>query len=613
MNVPSRGGLFGFITRLGRPPSVDSDVDLLERFVLSADEAAFTGIVRRHGLMVLAVCRRRLNRESDAEDAFQAVFLALAKSARSIGRRESLPGWLYRVAYLISLKAAGARARQPAVAWPTAEVPMPNQTTEPWETEELKAIIDEEMARLPDKFRSVVALCLIEGRTNVEAATILGVPIGTIDSRLHSAKKRLSVSLARRGVAVVGGVTLGQMLGGPLNACDVAQFLELVSHTVPSVLAEFVGPGTGAVSPTVANLAKGVTMLTTTRLRLFAAVGVAIGLLGGTATGIYFATAADPPTKTTNQTVKSQEALVPVATPEKNTAAVAIAEPSVDSGPLTKPLKKLKLDQTGSITLQELFVTIELETELIVRVDVREFRRLGLVGGDSPVDTKNFLKEIYKSEAILPRQVQKMPLRDVLSDALAQIGHTENMMYTYQVRGSQLVIMPNYQPPNKPGIDPLNSQVQPGTDDELTILPARQLFEQIYGGVVSVNADKKPLTEILADLRKQTGANIVFDSRCEIAGKSGEKKANITIALNDVRLYDALRVIADLAELKMVYAGNIYYVTTPENAKAFQPPPVVRPIIYNQPFWPGGGGFGGQYQQPVPANIPAPANDPKKP
>src|SRR5262249_9298543 len=102
MGVSSRG-LFAFLARLGRPPAADSDADLLDRFVRTADEAAFTGIVRRHGPMVLAVCRRRLGRDADAEDAFQAVFLSLARSSGSIGRRESLPGWLYRVAYLISL------------------------------------------------------------------------------------------------------------------------------------------------------------------------------------------------------------------------------------------------------------------------------------------------------------------------------------------------------------------------------------------------------------------------------------------------------------------------------------------------------------------------------
>ena len=82
-------------------------------------------------------------------------------------------------------------------------------------------------------------------------------------------------------------------------------------------------------------------------------------------------------------------------------------------------------------------------------------------------------------------------------------------------------------------------------------------------------AERKPLAEVLADLRKQTGANIVLDPRCEPL----VAKATVSVTLGDVRLYDALQVIADMVELKMVYAGNIYYVTTPANAKAFQPAP----------------------------------------
>src|SRR5207302_6024444 len=116
---------------------------------------------------------------------------ALARSAASIGRRESLPGWLYRVAYLVSLKAVGRRARHPVAVLPASELPMPEPPTPTWETHELKAALDAELAGLSDRFRAVVVLCLIEGRTNAEAAAILGVPVGTVDSRLNTARKKL--------------------------------------------------------------------------------------------------------------------------------------------------------------------------------------------------------------------------------------------------------------------------------------------------------------------------------------------------------------------------------------------------------------------------------------
>jgi hypothetical protein len=348
-----------------------------------------------------------------------------------------------------------------------------------------------------------------------------------------------------------------------------------------------------------------------------ATIGVAIGLLGGTATGIYLAAAADSPNTTPNQAVKNQDAQAAAGAPEKSAIASNNVEAVGETGPLTKPLKNLKLDPTGSIVLKDLFQTLEDETGLIIRVDVREFRRLGIISSgadDEPLKIENFLNRIYGTKAILPRRADKLPLRDVLADVLPQILLNEGIC-TYQIRGTQIVILPSYQVPNKPGLDPLSplSQIAGQEGDEAQLLPFKILFEQIYGGVVNVSADKKPLTEILAELRKQTGANIVLDPRCQ----PQTQRTALSISLNDVRLYDALRVIADMAELKMVYAGNIYYVTTTENAKAFQPPPVVRPIVYSTSPW--GLGGGGLFQQPVPANNPAPANnsppasDPKKP
>jgi hypothetical protein len=229
---------------------------------------------------------------------------------------------------------------------------------------------------------------------------------------------------------------------------------------------------------------------------------------------------------------------------------------------LLKPLG-VGIDVNGA-SLEEVFKRIEDQSGLIVRVDVAAFRRVGALGpdGDGGVLPDQFLRTIYETKAVFPRQVEKLSMRDVLVDGLAQIKLPHPC--TYQIRGTQLVIVPAYTPAFRPGVDPLN----PG-DDEGGLVETRIVQEQIYGGVVSVSADRKPLTEILAELRTQTGANIVLDPRCEGQDK---KLAALSVTLNDVRLYDALRVIADMAELKMVYAGNIYYVTTPANAKLFLSP-----------------------------------------
>jgi RNA polymerase sigma factor (sigma-70 family) len=563
MGVSTRGR-FGFLARLGPPPPADSDADLLDRYTRAADGAAFAAIVRRHGPMVMAVCRRRLGRDADAEDAFQAVFLALATSAAAVRRRESLPGWLYRAAYLTALKAAGRRGRRPTAPLPD-EVPMPDPPLPAWEAEEVRAAVDAEVAGLPDKLRAVVVLCLLEGHTNAEAAATLGVPAGTVDSRLHAARKTLQARLTRRGVAVGLGLTLEHLLGGPVAAAG-PQLSGLVSDTVSAVLAEAARPGAGAVSPAVADLARGVSVMAT-NVRALAALGLALGVLGTTGAGVFLAAAPD----TTRPALAAADGQPPppAAKAPDNPPKAAVIEAD---GPPARVKGTTVLDEEFGVplvadgsttTLSELLDAIAQKTKLIVRVDVAAFRRSGAFNEDAdPTVLKGVIKQIYEAHPILPtRGVERMPIRDVLTDALAQV-HLPQISCTYQVRGSQLVIVPAYRWSHTPGVNPL----QPGETDEVGILELKMQNEQIYGGVVVVSADRKPLADILADLRRQTGANIVLDPRCEAV----EKKANLTVSLNDVRLYDALRVLADMSDLRMVYAGNIYYVTTPANARSFQ-------------------------------------------
>jgi RNA polymerase sigma factor (sigma-70 family) len=566
MGVSPRG-LFSFVARLHLPPAAESDADLLDRFVRVGDEAAFAGIVRRHGAMVLGVCRRRLGREADAEDAFQAVFLALATSARDIGRGAALAGWLYRVAYLVALKAAGRRARLPVPSPLSAEVPMQDPPHPPCETQELKSLLDAELAALPDKFRTVVVLCLVEGRTNAEAAGVLGVPVGTVDSRLSTARKKLQGRLSRRGVALAATAALDHQLAAPLAATDAAAFQELVGITVRAVLAEAAGPGAGAVSPAVLNLSRGVGTMVASKLRFAGVLCLALGVIGGAGAGVYFADAGDPPTPAAK--VPAEKLLADAAPPQKAKAPDPAAAPPAAKGDagalaLQKPFG-VKLDAVDGTALEEVLERIEDNSDLVVRVDVAAFRRIGAVDGDATT----FLKGIYDTKVILPRHVDKLSLGEVLTDSLAQLDLSHPC--TFQVRGSQLLIVPAYRPPVRPGVNPLAPVSSDGSvfAEDVPVLSANVLNEQIYGGVVSVAAERKPLAEVLADLRKQTGANIVLDPRCEPL----VAKATVSVTLGDVRLYDALRVITDMVELKMVYVGNIYYVTTPANAKAFQPAP----------------------------------------
>src|SRR5437763_5669831 len=156
-------------------PGEVSDADLLERFTRQRDEAAFELLLWRHGPMVLSLCERLLPQPQDAEDAFQATFLVLVRKARAISKRESLASWLYKVAYRIACR---ARPRGLAVSNHTeivANAPAADEHSEViWR--DLRSMLDQELARLPESYRRPVVLCYLAGKTHEEAAHPLGWP-----------------------------------------------------------------------------------------------------------------------------------------------------------------------------------------------------------------------------------------------------------------------------------------------------------------------------------------------------------------------------------------------------------------------------------------------------
>jgi RNA polymerase sigma factor (sigma-70 family) len=168
----------------------DADGPLLERFTVRRDEAAFEALLRRHGPLVLGVCRRVLQNSHDADDAFQATFLVLARKAAALDKSGSVANWLYTVAYHIALRARADATRRRAQERELPAMP----TTEPsadalWR--DLRPVLDEELNRLPEKHRAPVVLCYLEGKTNVEAARLLGWTKGTVSGRLARAREVL--------------------------------------------------------------------------------------------------------------------------------------------------------------------------------------------------------------------------------------------------------------------------------------------------------------------------------------------------------------------------------------------------------------------------------------
>jgi RNA polymerase sigma factor (sigma-70 family) len=217
---------------------------LLQCFTAEADEAAFAELVRRHGPMVLGVCRRLLGVAADADDAFQAVFLILVLRARSIRNADAVGSWLYGVASRVARRARAdahrrraAHRRLPVRAEEAAAVPA---------GEEVRPVLDEELDRLPDKYRAPLVLCYLQGKTHEQAADELGWPTGSMSRRLARARDLLRRRLVRRGVTLSAGAVLTSAVPEALARATVRAALSAAGTTG------------GTVPAAAAALAKGV-------------------------------------------------------------------------------------------------------------------------------------------------------------------------------------------------------------------------------------------------------------------------------------------------------------------------------------------------------------------
>lgn len=186
-----------------------SDREVLGRFVDDRDEAAFEALLSRHGPMVLNVCRQVLRDPDDAEDAFQATFLALACQAGSLRIGESLGPWLYRVASRVAARARADRRRRGDRERSGGPIPEREPArADRSDRDEVPRIIHEELGRLPERLRAPIVLCYLEGLTHERAAEQLRCPVGTVRSRLARARALLHGRIARRGIvnAAVGAL-----------------------------------------------------------------------------------------------------------------------------------------------------------------------------------------------------------------------------------------------------------------------------------------------------------------------------------------------------------------------------------------------------------------------
>ncbi len=307
----------------GRPTAEATDHQLLLQFAARGDQAAFAAVVERYGPMVLRVCRRVLRQEQDAEDAFQATFLVLARKAGSIRKSEALASWLHGVAYRVALRAkrdAGRRRlREREVQ------PMPTKAREiDWR--DVQAALDQAIQALPEKYRTPFILCFLDGKSRADVARELGLKEGTVWSRLSQARKLLQERLSRRGITLSALLAGAALAGGMTNNVSA----RLIQATVQAASAASTAPAQ------VAALARGVSeTMSMTRFKTLLLCLVTAGLVAFGAGAVLHGNAAaqKPPEKAAGTTllvsVPSSPAIEKPRAEEKQAAALEDAGETV--------------------------------------------------------------------------------------------------------------------------------------------------------------------------------------------------------------------------------------------------------------------------------------------
>ena len=272
--------LIRFLNRMVDDPHLRDapDLDLLQRFIAHHHEAAFAVLIRRYGRTVFSVCRRLLPCEADAEDAFQASFLVLARNAASIRKGQALGSWLYGVAYKTALKARANAARRRSHE---AQAPSRSASSrgDDLSWREVQAVLHEELNRLPEEYRAALVLCFLECRTLDEAAKQLGCGKGALRGKLKRARQLLQSRLARRGLGPMALVAAWAVTS-PAPANLVASTAKAAATVAAG------GAATLVVSARVAALTEGVVKaMFASKVKIAAAMFFLVGALSA---GIWF-------------------------------------------------------------------------------------------------------------------------------------------------------------------------------------------------------------------------------------------------------------------------------------------------------------------------------------
>jgi RNA polymerase sigma factor (sigma-70 family) len=409
------------VRRFARPDDGGQSCDaaLLNRFTSIRDQEAFLTLVERHGPMVWGLCRRLLPRLADAEDAFQATFLVLVRKASGLRRPELLGAWLHGVAYRVAIRLRATVARRYSKERPFADLPAPDVLSAN-EQSELRLLLDDEVNRLPERYRVPFVLCHLEGLTNEEAARRLRCPKGTILSRLSRARERLRKQLTRRGI----GLSTAALAAAFLQEGEAAVLPPALSEATAAAARAFATGAAESLSmTTTVTLAEGVLKsMFFTKLKIATATTIALTLMG-IGTGLIArqgVALAEPPGSTPKRVPLAADSNTPSA--EKGLVAV---EPTIKlkgrrdlelRDALARPVEVEGWDDPHT-TLQDLLN--QLQDKFNVQFDVNE-RAFKFESVD----------DVLKKELVSPNPIRPMKatldviLRKILSRIPCDSGAT---------------------------------------------------------------------------------------------------------------------------------------------------------------------------------------------
>ncbi len=333
-----------------------SDAQLLERYVAHRDELAFEALLRRHGPMVLAVCRSVVNDPNDADDAFQATFLLFARKAKSLWVDGSLGGWLHRVAWRIASHMKDQVARRRDQERKAAERACPPcRSRPPWD--DTSMVIHQEIARLPERYRKPIVLCYLENMTYQQAASHLNWSETTTQGRLARARSLLRNRLTRRGVTLAG-FGLGTLAGPPgASAVSMAMLRAVVRAAYRFHLGEAAAVETVSTAAD-ALMRRALRTMMIAKLKWVATAAVIMGGLTSVATGLAATGRVDRErpgagfARTTQEApnpsrTTAPAAAVPLGTDEETRLAFLGAPSDPIGGPIPDPVSFVEQVQPG--------------------------------------------------------------------------------------------------------------------------------------------------------------------------------------------------------------------------------------------------------------------------